>query len=206
RSSTTYSPLFSRPLKARRLLSGDHAAEDSSPAPIRFEARVASSATVRPRRASRTFRPSGETSGSPKPTPSPNGSTRPAGKTRCSLPPSASIAYNTQSPSRSLRNRILQRDEPSWPHPAVPSASSAARSRSRRTLRLRAGSLEPPPNHHVVVPAPEAVLTRLLAAGNSAACTEWLSSVARADNEPWCHRGMHHMRFRGIHGTPDPRL
>jgi hypothetical protein len=36
---------------------------------------------------------------------------------------------------------------------------------------------------------------------SAAFCT--LCFVARVDNKPWYHRGMHRMRFGGIRGSPD---
>ena len=128
---STYRPLFCGPVKTTWLPLGDHAAPDSSPAPSRLEAPVARLTTVTPWRWISACVPSGETSGSPKPMPSPNGSTFPGRSARCWRLPSGFIAYSAQPPSRLLRKRI-RASAAVCRQPAAPSASSTAASESKR--------------------------------------------------------------------------
>lgn len=135
-ASATKRPSSWGPLKTTDSPSGDHAADDSSPAPIRLETPVASVATVRPSRERRTLRPSGDTSDSPYPNPCPKGSAAPAASTRRWLLPSGPIEYRAQSPSRSLRNRMFDGREDMWPQPAAPSANNTTTSNTRRKRTL----------------------------------------------------------------------
>ncbi len=83
------SPRFCAPLMTMRRLSGAHEGEYSSPGPSRRLDPSARKTTDTPCSATRTFRPSGETSGSPY---DDSNGPPPALVTRCADPPSASSA------------------------------------------------------------------------------------------------------------------